>query len=131
MSNDFHSILRDRFHIHKSCEALPINHIKLAVRPGEKRTPVNKLLKKLNLAGYKRIGDILDAADAELLSVDGLPRREYDILLEFLQRISDDPGLIINLEVLELMEAGSNSKAERERKIEVIKQRLREMGMIE
>ncbi|MBW4083508.1 hypothetical protein [Paenibacillus sp. S150] len=89
------------------------------------------MLKKLNLAGYKRIGDILDAADAELLSVDGLPRREYDILLEFLQRISDDPGLIINLEVLELMEAGSNSKAERERKIEVIKQRLREMGMIE
>ncbi|MNO45146.1 hypothetical protein D3C76_354080 [compost metagenome] len=131
MANELQGTIRDSFMIHKACEGLPINHIKLAVKPGEKRTPVNKMLKSLTLAGYERIGDILDIQCSKIGIINGLERRECILLLGLLRRISNDPGLIINLEVLRLLEEEYITREERKGKIEVIKNRLREMGMIE
>ncbi|WP_039791003.1 hypothetical protein, partial [Paenibacillus riograndensis] len=104
MANELQGTLRDSFMIHIAGEGLPINHIKLAVKPGEKRTPVNKMLKSLTQAGYKRIGDILDAQYSKIDIINGLERSECKLLIGLLQRISDDPSLIINLEVLRFLE---------------------------
>ncbi|QQZ60482.1 hypothetical protein JI735_28965 [Paenibacillus sonchi] len=131
MTKELQGTLRDRFMIHKACEGLPVSHIKLAVKPGEKRTPVNKMLKSLTLAGYERIGDILDIQYSKVGIINGLERSECNLLFGLLRRISNNPSLIINLEILRLLEEEYITKEERKGKIEVIKHRLREMGMIE
>ncbi|QQZ64533.1 hypothetical protein JI735_34425 (plasmid) [Paenibacillus sonchi] len=131
MADEFQKTLRDSFQIHKACEKLPIQHIKLAVKPGEKRIPVNKMLRKLSLAGYARIVNILDAPCNEFVNIVDFGPSEYDLLLDLLQRISRDPGLIVHLEVFKVLEEENKSKEERDRRIDMIKHRLRDMGMIE
>jgi hypothetical protein len=119
MNNENHGTLREEFPLHKACDNLPLYSLKLAMLPGEGRRAFTHMLKHLSRIRCRKIGELLDLKWADIEGTDGLGETSYFLLLDLLKRILDDPSLIVDIEA-----------AAKSQRIEAIKKRLRDMGMI-
>jgi len=109
MNDENHGTLREEFPLHKACDNLPLYSLKLAMIPGEKRRAFTHMLKHLSRIRCRKIGELLDSKWADIEGTDGLGETSY----------LDDPSLILDIEA-----------AAKSQRIEAIKKRLRDMGMI-
>lgn len=132
--------LEDEFPIHKKFYKLPIYTIKTALREGESTQTYGKLINAIRSAGYATIGDLLQTTWQTLDRTYRLGNEPYIMLLNLLQRITDRPSLLPEplpelIDELEEPEEqplirSQEEELQRQQRIEEIKVKLRNMGMI-
>jgi hypothetical protein len=122
--------VREEFPLHKACENLPLYALKLAMLPGEGLRPFSHLLKHLSKTRCRKIGELLAARWKDINGIVNFGDASRSLLRDLLQRVLDDPSLIVDIEAAARREEEVHKRMEQEQRIEAIKQRLRNMGLV-
>ncbi|MEK4512842.1 hypothetical protein [Paenibacillus sp. FSL K6-2524] len=120
MPIDFNSSsqLRIEFPIEESYEALPIYALKAALADHETNRTASMLIKALRMAGYITIGDIINSSWIDIKNSRGIGKTKCHLLKVSLLNISANPEQL-NID-----------KIEQNRRLNDIKKKMRNMGMI-
>ncbi|MBJ6363236.1 hypothetical protein ACFOQM_18620 [Paenibacillus sp. GCM10012307] len=111
--------LKYYFPVKEPILTLNINELRRAAYSDDNKKTVSLMIGALRRRRYLTIEDLLNTTWKELGSIRNFGITCQLLLFDFLERISEHPEYLISLDAYE-----------RSRKLEAIKGRLREMGMI-
>lgn len=118
--------INSAYPIHKSCHSLPIYALKATLQDHDDHRVASKLIQTIRLAGYLTVGDILNSSWQEFEKRTKLPDNAFLMFLDFMDRATKQPELIMDPSNKGLTE----KEIEKKQRTEDIKNKLRNIGMI-
>ncbi|MNO78304.1 hypothetical protein D3C76_694380 [compost metagenome] len=114
-----HDTLYSQFPIERSLLSLGVICLGQVADDSDNNTEISKLIMILDNAGIYTIGELMGMTFADLLDISRIGTKRRDLFFKLLQRLSSNPELLM-----------TENEIKRLKKLEGIKNRLREMGMI-
>ncbi|MNW42245.1 hypothetical protein D3C74_194100 [compost metagenome] len=114
-----HDTLYSQFPIERSLLSLGVICLGQVADDVDNNTEISKLIMILDSAGIYTLGALIAMTFENLWEVSRIGTKRRDLLFKLLQRLSSNPELLM-----------TENEIKRLKKLEGIKNRLREMGMI-
>ena len=112
--------LKSIYPVKEACQRLDLSYLHTVMREADNEQTLRRLLTILRAHQMMTIEDVLETSWSELSRLRQLGATSRKLLAELLERIVEEPELLID-----------ETKAEREQKLHSIKERLREMGLVQ
>ncbi|MFS0722364.1 hypothetical protein [Paenibacillus sp. 1P07SE] len=112
--------LKQMYPVKEACRRLDLSYLHAATREEDNEQTLRRLLMVLRANHYMKIEDVLEASWADLGRLRQMGDTSLELLAALFERIVKHPDLLID-----------EASAEREQKLQAIKKRLREMGLVQ